>query len=190
MATTEDRSGAATHEVFNQAPPLENYNVFEADRPLVEAVDARGRGLGRTTGSRELGAICGRPDTIRLGVEANENRPQLRTHDRFGNRIDEVEFHPAWHELMRIGVSHGLHAVAVARAAAGRPRRPRAAFMQLVAGRVRRRLPDLDDLLGDPGAADAARDRRGVGAALRCRSTTTSAWSRRPTRRGRCAGWG
>ena len=58
----------------------------------------------------ELGAICGRPDTIRLGVEANENPPRLRTHDRFGNRIDEVEFHPAWHELMRLGISHGLHA--------------------------------------------------------------------------------
>jgi putative acyl-CoA dehydrogenase len=109
VATTEDRSGAATHEVFNQAPPLENHNVFTSDRPLVEAVEREGADWAVDRIS-ELGAICGRPDTIRLGVEANENPPKLRTHDRFGNRIDEVEFHPAWHELMRVGISHGLHA--------------------------------------------------------------------------------
>ena len=61
--------------------------------------------------ARELGALCGLPQTIRWGVEANQNPPKLRTHDRFGNRIDEVEFHPAWHELMRIGIGHGLHAL-------------------------------------------------------------------------------
>jgi putative acyl-CoA dehydrogenase len=109
MATTQDRSGAATHEVFNQAPPLENYNVFTADRPLVEAVEREGADWA-VERIAELGAICGRPDTIQLGVEANENRPKLRTHDRFGNRIDEVRFHPAWHELMRLAISHGLHA--------------------------------------------------------------------------------
>ena len=100
MATTEDRSGAATHEVFNQAPPLENHNVFDSDRPLVEAVDREGADWAADR-IAELGAVCGRPDTIRLGIEANENPPKLKTHDRFGNRIDEVEFHPAWHELMR-----------------------------------------------------------------------------------------
>ena len=51
------------------------------------------------------------PQTIRLGVEANQNPPRLRTHDRFGNRVDEVDFHPAWHELMRVGIGHGLHAL-------------------------------------------------------------------------------
>ena len=109
MAITENRSGAATHDVFNQPPPLENYNVFSADRVLVEATEREGAAwaVGRI---EELGAICGRPDTIRLGVAANENPPRLRTHDRWGNRIDEVEFHPAWHELMTLGISHGLHA--------------------------------------------------------------------------------
>ena len=77
MATTEDRSGAATHEVFNQAPPLENHNVFTSDRPLVEAVDREG-GDWAADRIAELGAICGRPDTIRLGIEANENPPKLR----------------------------------------------------------------------------------------------------------------
>src|SRR5687768_14624967 len=110
MATTEQPSTAATHEVFNQAPPLEGYNPFEADRPLVEAVEREGADWAADR-IRELGAICGRPHVIRWGVEANENPPKLRTHDRYGNRIDEVAFHPSWHELLRIGVAHGLHAL-------------------------------------------------------------------------------
>src|ERR671919_454035 len=113
MATIDERRGdpgAATHEVFNQPPPLEGYNTFEADRVMVEALDREGAGWAAER-ARALGSICGRPQTIRLGVQANENPPMLRTHDRFGNRIDEVEFHPAWHELMRIGIGHGLHAL-------------------------------------------------------------------------------
>jgi putative acyl-CoA dehydrogenase len=109
VATTQEPTRGATHEVFNQAPLLENHNVFTSDRPLVEAVEREGADWA-VDRIAELGAICGRPDTIRLGVEANENPPRLRTHDRYGNRIDEVEFHPAWHELMRVGISHGLHA--------------------------------------------------------------------------------
>ena len=113
MATIDERRGASgpgTHEVFNQPPPLEGYNAFEADRVLVEALQREGAEWA-TESARTLGAICGRPQTLRLGVEANENPPQLRTHDRFGNRIDEVAFHPAWHELLGLGVSHGLHAL-------------------------------------------------------------------------------
>jgi putative acyl-CoA dehydrogenase len=110
MSVLEQPSASATHEVFNQPPPLEDYNVFEADRVLAETLRREG-GEWAEPRARELGALCGRPRTIRLGVEANENPPRLRTHDRFGHRIDEVEFHPAWHELMEIGVSHGLHAL-------------------------------------------------------------------------------
>src|SRR5919106_4248074 len=109
MATTQQRSVAATHEVFNQPPPLENHNVFGADLALLEAVEREGASWA-VESIAELGAICGRPDVIRLGVEANENPPRLRTHDRYGNRIDEVEFHPAWHELLQLGIAHGLHA--------------------------------------------------------------------------------
>jgi putative acyl-CoA dehydrogenase len=109
MATVESRSEEATHEVFNQVPPLAGYNVFETDRALVEALRREGADWAEGE-ARELGEICGRPDMIVRGVQANENPPRLRTHDRFGNRIDEVEFHPAWHELMRLGISHGLHA--------------------------------------------------------------------------------
>ena len=101
---------AATHAVTNQSEPLAGYNVFTADRPLVEAVSREGGDFGIET-IRAVGNLAGRAETIELGRLANENPPQLRTHDRFGNRIDEVEFHPAWHELMSMHVSHGLHAL-------------------------------------------------------------------------------
>jgi putative acyl-CoA dehydrogenase len=108
MATVE-RPRSETHEVTNQAPPLEGHNSFGTDRVLVEALRREGADWAEDR-AIELGEICGRPETIRLGAAANENPPRLRTHDRFGNRIDEVEFHPSWHELMRVGISHGLHA--------------------------------------------------------------------------------
>src|SRR3954447_8699557 len=113
MATTERRpdqgANRATHEVFNQSSPLAPYNPFESDRVLREAIRREGGGWAEDQ-ALELGAICGRPDMVARGVQANENPPRLRTHDRFGNRIDEVDFHPAWHELMRLGISQGLHA--------------------------------------------------------------------------------
>jgi putative acyl-CoA dehydrogenase len=108
MATVE-RPSAATHEVFNQPPPLEDYNSFDADRPLAEALRREGAEWAEEE-ARELGAITGSRQTIRWGFEANERKPELRTHDRYGNRIDEVEFDSSWHELMRIGVGNGLHA--------------------------------------------------------------------------------
>jgi putative acyl-CoA dehydrogenase len=108
MATVQRRS-SATHEVFNQPPPLEDYNPFDADEPLKEALRREGGGWAEDR-ARELGAICGSRQTIRWGFEANERKPELRTHDRYGNRVDEVEFDGSWHELMRIGVGHGLHA--------------------------------------------------------------------------------
>ncbi len=109
MATVE-RAAQATHAVTNQSVPLENYNVFEADRPLVEAVEREGADWAADQIS-SIGRIAGSAEAIRWGFEANENPPRLRTHDRSGHRIDEVEFHPAWHELMEIGVGHGLHAL-------------------------------------------------------------------------------
>jgi putative acyl-CoA dehydrogenase len=97
-----------THEVSNQPPPLTDYNVFEADTPLVEAVRREG---GEWAESRiaTVGALAGSERARVLGAQANENPPKLRTHDRFGNRVDEVEFHPAWHELLGMAVEHELH---------------------------------------------------------------------------------
>ena len=56
-----------------------------------------------------LGATLGKPDTVRLGFDANKFTPQLRTLDRYGHRLDEVEFHPAWHDLLDIALKAGLH---------------------------------------------------------------------------------
>jgi putative acyl-CoA dehydrogenase len=99
-----------THEVTNQPPPLSGYNVFESDRPLVEALGREGADWAEDS-CRELGEIAGSETAQAWGVQANVNPPVLRTHDRYGNRIDEVEFHPSWHRLMEIAVSHGLHAL-------------------------------------------------------------------------------
>ncbi len=93
----------------NQPPPLENYNLFTSDRALREALASKAPAL-ETAELEELGALAGRPEIIALGFDANENPPSLRTHDRFGNRIDEVVFHPAWHALMQHGTAAGLHA--------------------------------------------------------------------------------
>jgi len=104
------RPPAATHEVLNQALPLQDYNTFEADQVLVEALEREGGGWAADR-ARDVGAFMGSARAIRLGFEANENPPRLRTHDRFGNRIDEVEFHPSWHELIGAEVGFGLHAL-------------------------------------------------------------------------------
>src|ERR1700704_6164121 len=94
----------------NQPQPLIDYNLFDADAPLSESLEGEGGSLavGRV---RELGRRAGAEDAIAWGFQANSNPPQLRTHDRFGNRIDEVEFHPAWHRLLEVAIGHGLQAL-------------------------------------------------------------------------------
>jgi putative acyl-CoA dehydrogenase len=100
----------ATHTVFNQPPPFGEENLFTADRVLVEALSREGAAWAEER-VRALGDIAGRAETIELGFLANAHPPVLRTHDRRGVRIDEVDFHPSWHALMRLGVEHGLHAL-------------------------------------------------------------------------------
>jgi putative acyl-CoA dehydrogenase len=95
-------------DVSNQPPPLEPYNLFESDLALREAL-AREHGGWSETRLRALGEVLGRPETVQLGFDANRHPPILRNFDRYGHRIDEVEFHPAWHELMATALAHGLH---------------------------------------------------------------------------------
>ncbi|HET6892428.1 MAG TPA: acyl-CoA dehydrogenase family protein, partial [Pyrinomonadaceae bacterium] len=97
-------------EGFNQPPPLEDYNLFEHDAALQESLRREGGGWGKAR-VRDFGAAMGQTATLRLGEQANRYPPVLRTHDRFGERIDEVEYHPAWHELMRFGVEHENHSL-------------------------------------------------------------------------------
>jgi putative acyl-CoA dehydrogenase len=109
MSTSTRSVPAATHEVRNQPPPLAGRNLFTDNVPLVEALEREGAGHARER-LRAAGAFWG-GDPMAWGAEANEHPPVLHTHDRFGNRRDEVEFHPAWHELMAAGVRDGLHAL-------------------------------------------------------------------------------
>jgi putative acyl-CoA dehydrogenase len=99
----------ATHEVANQAPPLEGRNLFDDNLPLVEALEREGAGWALDR-ARAVGAAWGGAP-LRWGFEANEHPPQLKTFDRYGNRIDEVEFHRAWHDLMALAVQHELHSL-------------------------------------------------------------------------------
>ncbi len=98
-------------ESLNQPPILENYNLFASDAALQAAVEANG-GAWNNEHARRFGAILGRAETLELGNLANKNLPVLKTHDRFGNRLDIVEYHPAYHELMRIGVENETHSLA------------------------------------------------------------------------------
>ncbi|GAA3873046.1 acyl-CoA dehydrogenase family protein [Streptomyces lacrimifluminis] len=104
---------ASTHTVTNQVPPLVGYDVFTADKALVAAVE-RHLDPGLLDEARDdlsgLGRSAGSAQVQEWGALANENPPKLRTHDRYGNRIDEVEFHPAWHRLLGKGVSAGMTA--------------------------------------------------------------------------------
>ena len=100
----------ATHGVSNQPPPLVGYNLFDADPALRESLEREG-GSWAQDAVHELGRLAGTEEAIAWGFEANANPPQLHTHDRFGNRIDEVEFHPAWHRLMEVAIGNGLHAL-------------------------------------------------------------------------------
>jgi putative acyl-CoA dehydrogenase len=95
-------------EVLNQAPALEGYDLFASDRALCEAVEREGAGWAREGLSR-FGRTLGSADVIELGVLAEKNPPKLKAFDRWGRRLDEVEFHPAWHGLMRLAVGEGLH---------------------------------------------------------------------------------
>ena len=97
-----------THQVTNQPPPLEGHDVFGTDAALVEGVEREGAGWA-VDDLHGLGRLAGSPEAIAWGFEANRYPPELRTHDRFGNRVDEVRYHPAYHELMRVAVGHGLH---------------------------------------------------------------------------------
>ncbi len=101
---------AATHEVSNQPPPLEGHNAFEADPALREALEREGGGWGLDR-ARDLGAVAGSAEAFEHARRAERNLPRLRTHDRYGHRIDEVDLDPSWHWLLRAGVERELHSL-------------------------------------------------------------------------------
>jgi len=97
-----------THEVSNQPPPLEEYDAFGDDRALAEGVAREGAAWAEGS-LTDLGRLAASGEAIGWGVDANVHPPVLRTHDRYGHRIDRVDYHPAYHRLMDVAVSRGLH---------------------------------------------------------------------------------
>ncbi len=100
-----------THQVFNQAAPFENVNLFACDLALQEALLREGGGDGDALPALQaLGEQLGRAEILDLGRQANANSPRLHNFDRSGRRVDEVEFHPSWHALMAMMIDTGVHA--------------------------------------------------------------------------------
>ena len=109
--STLDPHAYATHEVFNQPPALADYDAYGAD-PVLQSVV---RTLGAEWAEQKLheaGRTVGSAHVQELARQANRNLPELRTHDRVGNRVDRIDFHPAWHELMALAIGQETHALA------------------------------------------------------------------------------
>ena len=111
MSPYRPRTHLETHDVTNQPPPFEDVNLFTSDRALMDAVtqtsgDAHHHRLSK------FGARAGSAEVADLAMQANRNAPQLKSFDRYGERIDEVEFHPAYHALMTFGLEGGVSSAA------------------------------------------------------------------------------
>ncbi len=100
-----------THHVTNQPPILADINLYDIDPPLQDAIKRNG-GSFAIDKLHGLGAIMGRSETYEAADTANKMKPQLQTFDRYGRRIDEVNFHPAYHQLMALGVGFGIPSIA------------------------------------------------------------------------------
>lgn len=111
MSARDPRTELATHDVINQPPALENYNLFETDQILRAACTREGAHWADPK-LVKFGALLGSDSVIELGFLANRHKPELESFDRFGRRIDEVNFHPAYHELMKIGIENGISSIA------------------------------------------------------------------------------
>ena len=105
LEPTPTRS-AVTHEVTNQPPPLSGYDVAQ-DAALLDGLRREGAGWHEGDLHR-IGHLAGSAEAQQWGDEANRHEPVLRTHDRYGHRVDEVDFHPSWHKLLDVAVSEGL----------------------------------------------------------------------------------
>lgn len=118
MSPFNPRTHLETHDVANQPPPFENVNLFLSDTALTEAVIRAGGGQHHAR-LAAFGARAGSSETADWAMQANRNPPQLRSFDPYGRRIDEVEFHPAYHQLMAMGIEAGVASSAWSGEAAG-----------------------------------------------------------------------
>ncbi len=119
MASFAPATHLETHEVTNQPPGFAGRNLFLTDRALREAV-AREAGDWLFESCAVLGAVVGSAEVLALGEAANRHAPELATFDRYGRRLDEVRFHPAYHQLMTLAMRHRIHDIAWSEARPGR----------------------------------------------------------------------
>jgi putative acyl-CoA dehydrogenase len=103
-------TSASTHDVLNQAPPIVPYDVFEADLALREALEREGGGWG-VDRLRDAGQLAGSAEALEHSERSERNEPVLRTHDRYGNRIDEVDLDPSWHWCLRQAIEREMHSL-------------------------------------------------------------------------------
>nr|WP_319016886.1 hypothetical protein [Diaphorobacter aerolatus] len=103
-ALAEPANRYQTHEVRNQAQPANGFNAFSGDAVLTAAIEREAPWAAARCDA--LGAVAGDANVQELARLANKHHPELKTHDRFGHRVDWVDFHPAWHELMALAWKH------------------------------------------------------------------------------------
>ena len=175
-----------THDVQNQVPPLVDYNLFTSDRVLVEAVEREGAGWTADQAQR-FGEQWG-PRRRSTGASTPTTPPVLHTHDARGQRIDEVRFHPAWHALMRLSVSFGLHNLPWAEPRTG-AHVARAAVLPGRPERSRPRLSDLDDLCRACPRCGARPTWPAMGTAHRQHHLRSAIPARRRKSRACCSAW-
>src|SRR5687767_1730363 len=111
MSSRQPITTFETHEVINQPLPLPPHNLFDGDLILRQAVEREGAASALEK-LRKFGAVLGSEQVVELGRAANRFPPELRTFDRFGQRIDQVDYHPAYHELMKLAKVHEVHSIA------------------------------------------------------------------------------
>ncbi|WP_182358286.1 acyl-CoA dehydrogenase family protein [Tomitella gaofuii] len=123
------RRGHPTHEVFNQPPPRTDINEYTSNAALAEAVQRYGGGWA-TQHLTEVGALVGGAQFQSDAELVHRFTPELRTHDRYGNRVDEVDFHPSYHRIMGAAIAHGAHTSAWAEPGPGANVARAGVFMQ------------------------------------------------------------
>jgi putative acyl-CoA dehydrogenase len=111
MSPLRPETRLETHDVSNQPPPFEDVNLFTSDRALQDAIERAGGGAHRER-IAAFGALCGSAQAAEWAMQANRNPPQLRQFDKYGQRLDEVDFHPAYHALMAMGIEAGVSSAA------------------------------------------------------------------------------
>jgi putative acyl-CoA dehydrogenase len=160
MSALRPRSQLETHDVSNQAAPFEDVNLFTSDVALQAAVAAAG---GETHAQRlsAFGARTGSAETAAWAMQANENSPRLKVFDRYGQRIDEVEFHPAYHRLMTLGVEAGVSS---------------AAWSGVVAGHVLHAGLEFLMAQAEPGVCCPMTMTAAAPAALKCQPDIAARW--------------